>query len=149
MIKDKLLDPDLKNGLKDNFFSSNKKEVTETKEQPTTNVSYEPSSPTTPPGEFKQKLSEIINRGDIGGNAIPIDGLQFRGGSPVISSNSRHVVNELAEVLKDNAELRIKLESAESNRANSVKKGLMDAGINRDRIVTATGNGSGVQMYVY
>ena len=117
--------------------------------KPKNNSYQEPTVASVPSGELKQKLSSMINRGELGESAIPLDGLQFKGGSPIIQKNSRHVIKELAEVLDTNPTLRVKLESNKTTRATSVKKGLMDAGINKDRIITANGNGNGVQMYMY
>lgn len=109
----------------------------------------EPAVASVPSGELKEKLSGMISRGELGESAIPLDGLRFRSGSPVIQKNSRHLIKELAEVLNTNPSLRVKLESSQTTRATSVKKGLMDAGINRDRIITANGGSNGVQMYMY
>lgn len=117
--------------------------------EPKNNSYQEPTVASVPSGELKEKLASIINRGELGESAIPLDGLRFRGGSPVIQKNSRHLIKELAEVLDTNPNLRVKLESSQTTRATSVKKGLMDAGINKDRIITANGGNNGVQMYMY
>lgn len=104
-------------------------------------------TPSSPPGAFKNRINGLMSGGSTG-SAIDLDELRFSGGSPVITRSSRHVVHELADIMNSNSSINIRLESSDLNRAVSLKKGLMDAGIDRNRISTSSGGNSGVQMYI-
>lgn len=108
------------------------------------NYNYEPG-PSSTPGEVKQQLAGMISSGNTSGNTISLDGLRFNGNS-VIHGGSRHILSELADVMSSNPSLNIRLESSKIANAVSVKKGLMDAGIDRNRIETTSGGNSKVQL---
>lgn len=132
-------DADAKNSSTDNSSSSSSSGFN----KPTSsNYNNRPITSSTP-GEVKQELNGIVSRGS--GSSMSLDGLHFSSNS-VIHKGSRHILSELADVMNGNPNLRIKLESSKIGNAVSVKKGLMDAGINRNRIETTVGSGSKVQL---
>ncbi len=104
--------------------------------------SYTPSAPSIPHGQFKGEVEGIT-----GGGSIAMSGLDFRGGAR-ISRGSRHIISELAAVMQSNPGMNIRLDASPETRAISVKKGLMDAGIDRNRISTSSGGSSTVQLTV-
>ncbi len=100
-------------------------------------------------GTFKNKIDNLITNGGLGGEAINFNSLKFKGNSAIINRNSRPIVKELAASLKENPTVRIKVESSNPTRTASLKKALMDAGINRDRIQMEAGQNSGIKIYLY
>ncbi len=97
------------------------------------------------PGETKNKISSHLNSGKI----IDFSELQFRGSSAMIRKSSRGQIKELAAVLKENPDRKIKILSKNNIRAISLKKGLMDSGISRNRIETGKGETSHIQLSFY
>lgn len=97
----------------------------------------------TPKGQLLEELSTAT-----AGTSISLDGLNFRNKSSMIRPNSRHLLKEVAQVMQSNPSMNIQVESNPVNRAISFKKGLMDLGIDRNRIHHTEGGNNIVQLTV-
>ncbi len=96
--------------------------------------------PSQSASSFARSLQGISN-----GGTMDFD-CKFRS-TAVIRGNSRRHIQELAAFMQNNPSRQLMIESSDARHAVSIKKALMDAGIDRNRISTSQG-GSGVQLTV-
>ncbi len=108
-----------------------KANTSEVKENTTSNP------PVTPQyrGNFKSDVEALLTSKSSGAN-LAIADLKFKSGTAIISSSSRYIIKDLADAMKAQPAANIIVNAPTFSQAVSVKKGLMDAGINRDRIQT-------------
>lgn len=109
-----------------------------------TSSSSSSSSSTEGPSQstssFARSLAGISN-----GGTIDFD-CKFRS-TAVIRGNSRRHIQKLVDFMQSNPSRQLMIESSDARHGVSIKKALMDAGIDRNRISTSQG-GSGVQLTV-
>ncbi len=107
----------------------------------TTKKEENPKRETPKSNNFISDVKRVLSDSPSG-QRIAYESIQFRGSSAILRTRSRDDMKALAKLMKKSPNVNIKIESDNKRRNISIKKALMDAGINRNRIETDSNSSS-------